>query len=322
MINCKQCKYPLTEFDVEFYKNIRKTDSLEDVQCINCLVNRKTQRAIFWKNHTTKYSFFYLFFVYFLIICIPMLILTVLIYYLNISNPILLFLMEIIKIISNLLTPVYFLTCIAGAILVIKEFDFNYDSHVVGSHYETTSHYDGLNVISTTKKVKEYSPDDWGKAIFLGLTYQFWAIPFWIYNNKIRFHLSCPAKVKSAYSKAKKSVDNATIGIKDFAAYYVNNYIYDWRIKSTKNKYSYLRDEELEGKLDSIKKKYVITRIAGKKSMIYEIGKQYTTVIQKKDNEIIIRNILNNFYVYNEWVTLDDTNVSAKTIKNIKRLLR
>ena len=315
MIKCRKCGRPLTEFDIELYKNLRKTDSLYGIVCSNCLVGNKIQRTIYWKNHAKKYTFFYI---------AP--ILTILgIIFLGCLNliPQEIFLTENHWGYSFVMA-VFLISTVGGTFVFLRDSnafsEFMAGPTRIGQHYEMTSHYDGLNWVSTTKKVTDYDFMPQIKPFLVFFTFMFWSGFFWLFSM-IRYLIVCPIRVKFAYAKTKRTVDDATVSLKTRIAYHMHNKNYNLRLKKVKKKYSYLAKSQLQEKLNAIKKKYTVTRIAGKKAIVHTIQGKQIIVVTKKNDMIFIRNVFGNSFVYDDNVNICDLGISPDIIEQCKKML-
>lgn len=322
MIKCTNCKSPLTEFDVEFFKNLRKTDSLKGAECYDCLINSKIQSAIHWRNHTKKYAFFYLApFITVLITIFFIIILERLDHLIQYSTVISEFNPEVLQ---SLFMGLFLISNMGGAFVFIKDSgafsDFISGPRLTGQHYETKLHYDGLNWIGKTEKVNDYDFTGCITPFIVLITFTLWSSVFYIFSF-IRYHVVCPMRVKFAYARAKKSVDDATVSFYAKIAYHIHNKIYGLRLTAVKEKYSYLGEKELQDKINKIKKKPIVTRIAGRKAIVQIIQNNQITVITKQNNEVVIKNIFDNSFVYDECVNLYDLKISPSIIEQCRKIL-
>ena len=273
MYQCKKCNKPLTEFDVQFYKELYKTSSLKDCNCYQCTANDHLKTAINKHNFIKKRSYLY--------IIPPALIILVLLFAFIInsfgSTPPLYAILG-----SGITSAAFVVFWIAGAIIAIKEFNLDYDSVVVGSHYVTTSNGNGSY---TTKSVNDYSDDDSLAAFGLGITYIWWCFPYYIYRC-IKYRRDCPKEVRRAYKNASKCVPEIIIP-KRYVEKHKNN-LDKWerKVKKISEKYSILGEKEVNSRIDKLVVPPFNIRIKGKKYLVLDhVYYVYFRLEYKDDNE-------------------------------------
>ena len=328
MIECKDlvCKKPLTELDVEFYKKLRKTNSLDVAKCRKCMLNASMEEAIRRKEHVKKYSRYYLFpLLLFALIIVEILLINAE----NISlestsitlEEITLLILIVIVSIALFIAVIRLIIISFASIPLLRKYVFMGKSEQIGSHYEANIHYDGLNYIAKTKEVKDYSPSGLGISILAGITFGYWSVLYWLFCFA-RYYVLCPKDVRDAYTQAKKSVDDATIHLKYILKFDKNENLFNIHKKTTSYKYSYLEKQEFNDKLDAITKRRTFIKVAGKKALLMSTNNNVSTVILKENGEIIMRRIIDNSFIYQENITLHSLGIPANIIEKLKKQLK
>ena len=244
MYRCKRCNKPLTESDVAFNKSLSPGWKPDGGECFSCVTNEKALADIYAHEQFKKGRLFSLIFIIYTIAIICTLINIGMD---NVDESVSLYFLGLI---------VFWIT---GAVLTIKGFKLDFDTVQVGSHYETTFSSDGT---ATTKEVGDYSDDDLGKAIGLGVSYPIWCLPYVIYKE-IKYRSSVPKSLRDAYKAYQKNkLDVPQNLINDFKK---SKKKYEDDSKEIYDTYSFLNDGTAERRIAKLKKPQDTVTINGTK---------------------------------------------------------
>lgn len=316
MYKCSKCGKKITEFDVNFSKNLfGKFDSENKCECAQCVANVNALQKP--KKRKPKTIFYLL--PYIIIACVAFVVV------LFIKNPSLidkvmpyvwivkLFGENWFSMILSLLFGFVILFLLflipSGYVLsimkVMEDLGVEDDSYEVDV-YRTT--YDSSSDSFTTTKGKDYAGgSSW--PLFAGILYPVWGIFALIIktircnapdrNSRKYIKNNFSKKVIRAYEKAKIETESIVISKKQCNLKQKQEYKYNERCNQIKNKYGYLNDKDIiSKKIEKLPEPYV--RLKSNKGTCYKWvdgDADNYVLLDKRNNERIYNGI---FFYYTD----------------------
>lgn len=323
MYKCSKCGKKITEFDVNFSKNLfGKFDSENKCECAQCVANVNALQKP--KKRKPKTIFYLL--PYIIIVGIVLLSIFIKEYdrkigmaFLDLSGDnywIVSIIAALLQLFIIALIPTGYIWSI---IIVLKDLGVEDDSYEVDV-YRTT--YDSSSDSFTTTKGKDYAGgSSW--PLFAGILYPVWGIFALIIktircnapdrNSRKYIKNNFSKKVIRAYEKAKIETESIVISKKQCNLKQKQEYKYNERCNQIKNKYGYLNDKDIiSKKIEKLPEPYV--RLKSNKGTCYKWvdgDADNYVLLDKRNNERIYNGI---FFYYT-----DDKETTLKTKPTIKR---
>lgn len=292
MYKCSKCGKKITEFDVNFSKNLfGKFDSENKCECAQCVANVNGLEQP--KKRKPK-TIFYL---------LPYIIIGVIVKLFSLLIAGETGLLDTILCLTILISLTPYIWSI---IIVLKDLGVEYDEGYEVDVYRTT--YNSSSDSFTTSKGKETYGGDNSGAFFAGLVYPVWGIFALMinlnrYNKYIKNNFS--KKVIRAYEKAKKETESIVISKKECDLTQKKKNNYNEKCNQIKNKYGYLHDTNIiSKKINKLQKPY-LTLKSNK-------GTYYKWIDCRKNNYVLLDK-RNNERIYNgKYFYYDDKNNAIK----------
>lgn len=308
---CNKCGKFLTEFDINFTKNLNGSFDKKSCKCANCLA--KTD----YLSNIKKPNFFIYFSPYLIIVFIVLFIKVMIPYGITLGI-----------ILEYSFTP-FFVSCIICAIFAIRDFkslkDESYDTSCIRTTYDSSS-----NSFVTSSSTTTVGDDHFGEKMLLFFTYPVWAIFVYLYRI-IKYHRDLnknyTKEVRLSYNKAIKETEKFILPNK-FA--YPHNIQQMFQLKMEKyeklkqqiiSKYKYLGENQVKVKIQ-IKKLKKPTITIRSNQTVYKLlfnMDNISFVINKSGTKKVL---FNNYAIYSEDKKhiIDLFDVVNENIENNKEL--
>lgn len=259
MYFCSECFSPLTEFDVNFNKNLMGKFTPGKCKCATCLADVEYLRE---RKKPNSYPYFLAYAFMLVAICLARIGNIFFYQYeidIDLNNDFAWALYDFAEIFlwTNVLAhAVAYIVCVFFCLLdftSLEDESYSYTSS------KTKTTYDSATESFVTSPVTEYDGESHGLAKFLlFLVYPFWGIFVYIYRL-VKYHKDinkrCTKEVISAYNKTEEETEKFIIpGKSCIDSWYENRKKeYAVSIESIRSKYGYLGEEALEDKIKEIK---------------------------------------------------------------------
>lgn len=282
---CSECGKLLTEFDVNFNKNLKGTVDVKNCKCANCLANIKLLEDI--KKNKPKiinYIFPYISIFWFLImICAEPL---------GITNHI--ELEEILHIIlpCSFISLIGYIVCVIFCVKDYNLTDESFEYKVLETSYNSSG-----SLITTTKT--EYGGDDkGGEKFMLFVSFPFWGLIRYIYLivkfNRIK-NKNLTEQVIDAYNKTIKETEKFILPNK--AMLKIKMEKYEESKKQIISKYKHLENNQVEIKIKNLRRPTITLR---SNQTVYRLLFILNNMSFVLSNLGVKKVILNNYTIYSE----------------------
>ncbi len=252
---CSKCGKFLTEFDINFTKNLKGSFDKKNCECANCLA--KTD----YLSNIKKPDFFIYFFPYLAIVFVVLFSI---------------FGIELVDVLGvglvDVLFAIIYILCIIGyincAVRSVRDFkslkDESYDTSCIRTTYDSST-----NSFVTSSSTKSVGDDHSSEKTLLFFTYPFWGIFVYLYRI-IKYHRDLnknyTKEVRLSYNKAIRETEKFILPNK-FA--YPHNIQEIFKLKMEKyemlkqqkvSKYKYLGENQVKPQIKKLKKPTITLR--------------------------------------------------------------
>lgn len=310
MYKCSKCGKKITEFDVNFSKNLfGKFDSENKCECAQCVANVKALEKPKKTKRKSKTIFYLLPYIIIAGIVLVVLFMVKNASKMDIDNFFDLFgenewLPNVLMFVGGLFGLFLIFLIPSGYIYsIMKVMEYlgveNDDSYETIDVYKTT--YDSSSGSFTTTKGTDYAGGGLSWPFFAGLVYPVWGI-FALIIKLIRCNLpdrrtkqyikkNFSKKVIKAYEKAKIETESIVISKKECDLKQKKENNYNEKCDQIKNKYGYLHDKDIiSKKIEKLPKPYVTLKS--------NKGNCYNWIDGNNDNYVLLDK-RNNERIYN-----------------------
>lgn len=243
---CNKCGKLLTEFDVNFTKNLKGSFDKKSCECANCLANTD------YLSNMKKPNFFKYFSPYLAIALI-----VVFIIFVNRVGYI-----QYMGLCEMFLFPLCGIGYIIDVIRSIRDFksleDERYDSSCIRTTYDSST-----NSFVTSSSTETVGDDHFGEKMLLFITYPFWGIFVYLYRI-IKYHrdinIACTKEIRAAYNKTIEETEKFILPNNIQKMFWLKEEKYKKSRQQIISKYKYLGEDQVKIQIKKLRKPAITLR--------------------------------------------------------------
>lgn len=316
---CNECGKLLTEFDVNFTKNLKGSFDKKSCECANCLANTDYLSSMKKPNFFNYFS--------------PYLYIALIIFFIRLIR------LESIKF-GDVFQAFLFILCGIGYIInvirSIRDFksleDESYDSSCIRTTYDSST-----NSFVTSSSTETVGDDHFGEKMLLFITYPFWGIFVYLYRI-IKYHrdidIACTKEIRAAYNKTIEETEKFILpnrwcypnNIQEM--FWIEEEKYEKTRQQIISKYKYLGEDQVKIQIKKLRKPAITLR-SNKTTyrLLFSSAGNISLVVNKLGTKKVL---FNNYAIYGEdekyivdlFDFVNENIESGKTISSIEYGIR